>query len=799
MKTNFLTFNFKKILFLTVFFIFTVLSSYSQNTGTISGKISDITDSNPINDVNIVLKPGTLGGITNTEGLYKIEGIKPGIYSIKITHLNYKSIEQEVEIVSNKSSTYNFKLEPISKMLSPVIIEGEREKKQPFAINRIDSKQFEETAVRDIGDYLRSIPNVAAIRKGGASLDPVIRGFKFSQLNIQLDHGMKIEGGCPNRMDPTASHVEPEDIDNIEVFKGPYALKYGPSLGGVVNINTIKPIPYNKFQIHVKALRGYESNWNGNKEYLRINGGDKRIFFDLSGTRKNYGDYEDGDGNKVFSSFNRYSYKAQLSFIPIENHLINLSYGEYHAKDVKYPALQMDEREDNTQLMSLDYKVINLTKNFKNLKLKIYRSSVEHLMDNYERSISDTVATYVLVDPINIGGRLEGLLSFNKHNFIVGADYENVVKDGTRTKNMIGMMPNTSGSYNIKVEKLWSNAQINNLGIFSEYNSVYGAYELMGVARIDFNSATSDDIIVKNPGGANIYHYGSDSTASDYVNISGAVGITRNINEDFSVSLALGRGVRNPDMLERYIMLLPVGYDNFDYVGNPQLKPEVNNEIDLTVKYNNKKYGDVEFNAFYAYVTDFIMGERIPKSVQKPLTANVLAVKKFVNTEDVTLKGFEFAWASPKEHKLTASLSVAYTMATISKILKHITDSTGANIIGDKLLTNDTVSEIPPLEANVALNYKFFKDKFNAHGGLRLVSSQKKVSEAMYEPETDGFMLANLSLTYYHNRYLSATAGVNNLFDKAYYEHLNRRIVGSRTARLYEPGRVFYINLIVNI
>ncbi len=774
--------------------------AFSQNTGNIKGKIIDKNTGNPIADVNILAQPGNIGSITNSEGYYKIEGLKPGTSTLTVSHINYNSVEQSVEIIANKSITQDFELEPIVKTLTTVNILSELNDKQPYLVAKIKARQLEETSIHDIGDYLKSVPNVSAIRKGGTALDPVIRGLKFSQLNIQLDHGIKIEGGCPNRMDPTASHIEPEDIDNIEIIKGPFALKYGPSLGGVVNINTIKPIPYENFEIHLKGIRGYESNWNGNREYLRINGGSKKIFFDVSGTRKNYGNYEDGNGNEVLSSFDKYSYKAQLSVIPFKNHIINFSYGEYHSRDVRYPALQMDEREDNTRLMSFDYKGVDYTKWLKEINFKIYESRIEHLMDNYYRSKSDTMATNVTVEPVNTGGRLEGTLLFGKHNINAGIDYENIVKDGTRNKNMIGMMPIVTGSYNIKTEKLWNNAEINNLGIFAEYKSTYNIFDILGLLRVDFNNASSDDIIVKNLGGADIFHYASDSASTDYTNISGALGLTGNINENFSVSLALGRGVRSPDMLERFIMLLPVGYDNFDYVGNPQLKPEINNEADITIRYNNKKYGNIELNAFYAYVNDFIMGKRLPKSDQMPLSENVLAVKKFVNSDEpVILNGFEFAWASPQKYNLTASLSAAYTTATIKKILMYVTDSSNTNIVADKEIKNDPLSEIPPFEGNINLNYRFFKNRFNINGQIRIVASQKRVSEAMYEPQTDGFTIANLSLTYHHNKYISATAGVNNLFDEAYYEHLNRRIIGSKTARLYEPGRVFFINLVIDI
>jgi outer membrane receptor protein involved in Fe transport len=45
---------------------------------------------------------------------------------------------------------------------------------------------------------------------------------------------------------------------------------------------------------------------------------------------------------------------------------------------------------------------------------------------------------------------------------------------------------------------------------------------------------------------------------------------------------------------------------------------------------------------------------------------------------------------------------------------------------------------------------------------------------------------------------MGVSAGVNNIFDVSYYEHLNRRIVGS-TEKLYEPGRMLFVNLNLSI
>jgi len=77
------------------------------------------------------------------------------------------------------------------------------------------------------------------------------------------------------------------------------------------------------------------------------------------------------------------------------------------------------------------------------------------------------------------------------------------------------------------------------------------------------------------------------------------------------------------------------------------------------------------------------------------------------------------------------------------------------------------------------------------------VAAQNKVSEAYYEPSSPGFTTLDFILTYEYNAHLKVYAGVTNIFNTTYYEHLNRRIIGSN-ALLYEPGRMFYMNLIFN-
>lgn len=677
-------------------------------------------------------------------------------------------------------------------MLEPIIIMDQATNEVVYiASNYIDKAELQSAPIRDVGEYLRSIPNVSGIRRGGAAIDPVMRGYKYSQLNVILNNGTKIEGGCPNRMDPVSSHIEAEDIENIEIIKGPFSLKYGPSFGGVINLVSESPKPFDKFEIHANALYGMESNWNGKKVHGSIYGGNRKIFFHVAGGYKNYGNYESGnrEGNDTTysSAFKKFNYLAKLGYIFNPNHQLTLSYDGIHGMNVMYPALPMDEKSDDTNILSIDYAARNLSPFFKSLDIKVYRSDVYHVMDNSHRPNYSFMQMVADVDAVNTGGRAALSMQFGSHGLVAGLDYENIKKDGKR----VGFM-SMMGTTSTNVKNLWLDAFIQNVGLFAEYRKLFSSYEINASIRGDFNSATSGDTlkIIRD----NIEYF--NELDSKYLNLSASLGITKTINRWLNVSFAFGRGTRSPNMLERYIKLLAVGYDKYDYLGNPQLKPETNNEIDLTMQIDHEGLGNVYLNFFYSYVQDYITANLLPSSVITPQTQGVLGVKQFYNTDYITSKGFEFGYKTPERHKLGVDLVAAYTYGVIPSITQYVTD--GTEVINAVEIKNDALPEIPPFEATLNIYYKILKGDLIPRLTVRAVAEQNHTSLAFYEFDTPGFCIMNFSMRYKIKEYTAFNVGISNIFNRAYYEHLNRRIIGTDN-NLFEPGRSFFATIFVNI
>ena len=92
--------------------------------------------------------------------------------------------------------------------------------------------------------------------------DPVLRGFKYDQINVVYDGGQSATAACPNLMDPFTSQMPPNMIRRIEILTGPHALRYGCSFGATINFIPVSPRFSDEHRVYGRISGGYESNGN---------------------------------------------------------------------------------------------------------------------------------------------------------------------------------------------------------------------------------------------------------------------------------------------------------------------------------------------------------------------------------------------------------------------------------------------------------------------------------------------------------------------------------------------------------
>ena len=86
---------------------------------------------------------------------------------------------------------------------------------------------------------------------------------------MQYDGGVQVMHACPNRMDPITTHVAPEEVERIELIKAAtFSVRYGQTMGGVINIITQQPNRLKSFTIGGAVESGYETN--GDSKLARL-------------------------------------------------------------------------------------------------------------------------------------------------------------------------------------------------------------------------------------------------------------------------------------------------------------------------------------------------------------------------------------------------------------------------------------------------------------------------------------------------------------------------------------------------
>lgn len=755
--------HFIKIGYLLLLLIFAVLPSqqvFAQEAGTIEGYITDAQTGKPVVGAGVVVLPGRQGSSTNEQGHYRISNIPAGQYTLATSHLNFEKKEVRFSIALGETRRIDLQLiNRNSHQMEPVTVIARRQSSQPD--QRIDVRSTVNPS-RDAGDFLRNVPNVGGIRKGGGNgVDPVIRGFKKQQLNVQFDGAVSVQGACPNRMDPPTSHVQIEDVERVEVLKGPYALRYGPSFGGVVNFISRKPQLGPDFSIDGHLSSSYESNVEGKRVTGGLSGGDDTIFFSASGSYSDFGDYKDGSGATIPAGVRSSDYAVRLGGNPFAGHHLEVGLRQSFMRDADYPALMMDMREDNTTIFNLDYSISRPAKILNSLDFKAYHSYVDHLMDNRDKDMFSMVSAVTDARTRVYGMRAETHLNTAPGMWYIGSDMKFSHIEGIRTRDFkMGAMAG-----NTLTDNVWQNGETNNIGFYTEYRTSVKAFELVGATRIDFNWANAEK-----PDPA--FAASTNGLRSDFTNYSISAGVKRSLGEHWMAGLWLGRGVRSPGLQERYINYLPVGMDPYEYIGNPGLKPEINNQADLMLQWDGT-VGLLKTSVFYSRVDDFISAAVRPDLSPKQM--GVPGVKQFTNVDHARLYGFEATWQNPARQRLNLQLSAAYT-------------------IGDNLDTGDDLPQIPPFEVDARLSYRFLQGRLIPRVSWRGVTAQNRVAESYGETRTPGFSVTDATVSAMPYRDVTFSIGVKNIFDKNYYEHLNRSVTGTTTP-IYDPGRSLFFEL----
>ena len=240
----------------------------AQATGAVTGVVRDRSTLQPMNGVQITVVGTQRGGVSDARGRFLIQNVPAGQQTLEAVFIGYGSAQQPVTVTAGGTAEVNFELGISAVSLDEVIVTGTAgavERRQLGAtVASVDvSKVQEIVPVADVSSVLQAripgVRSIATVGGVGSSKDLRIRGtssFELGQRPVVYIDGVRVDtrqtewgaslGSCCSFSggagEDRLSDLNPDDIERIEVIKGPAAGTLYGSEGsnGVIQIFTKK-------------------------------------------------------------------------------------------------------------------------------------------------------------------------------------------------------------------------------------------------------------------------------------------------------------------------------------------------------------------------------------------------------------------------------------------------------------------------------------------------------------------------------------------------------------------------------
>lgn len=654
-----------------------------------------------------------------------------------------------------------------------IVVIGVRE--TPIGEEVLDLDKQSGRPAADGAELLRSVTGLSLGRFGGRGLEPVLRGQSQGRINVLLD-GAYVHGGCPNRMDPPTSFAAVNSYERIVVLKGVQTLQYGGGGSGGTLLFERDNEPSQE-GITGSLRAGSSSNgmtsdmaldvaWSGERTYLRMNMEDRSA-----------DSYKDGDGETVRSAYDEQSIYLAAGLRLRYQDRLELAYEHTRTDDALFPGAGMDAPMDESDQFRLRYQGYDIGP-LTTLRAELYSADVEHLMDNYSnRELTMGTALRVPSASDTVGARVIGELQPSADvQLMVGVDYQARERTATRFMGPAPGMDTLVNAY------MWPDTSLDQFGLFSELSWTIDDTVIKAGLRYDRVTADADTVDLDPPAPAlaspnALYQQYYSLTHNDEItenNLGGLLRIEHRLGDSWMGFAGVSRTLRTADASERFLGAAnPVPM--MRWIGNPGLDPEAHQQLDTGLVFQSHNHR-VDTVLFYDDVSDYILRDRAHGQAGVLQSDNASIYRNV----DARLYGVEGNWQWTGDNGWETSISLAWVRAT--------------NTDEDR-----PIAQTPPLNGSVRIAYN--RDTWRAGADLRWSADQDRVEanpsmdSGLDAGATPGWGVLDLFGRMNLGTFGALSAGVDNVFDRTYANHLNR---GNRdpfypeALRVNEPGRVLW-------
>lgn len=240
--------------------LFVGFPAWTQNChATLYGTVTEAETGEPVPFAEVFLVETGQGQITDEKGKFVFTELCERAYTVTCDHIGCHHLSKEIKLVGEMSLDFSLAHEALNlgevvvqeKAIAPTTTQTER---------TLSSATLDAAKGQTMGDMLKLLPGVSSLNTGGSISKPVIRGLHSNRV-LMLNNGVRQEGqqwGSEH-----APEIDPYIADNVSVVYGASGVRYGSdAIGGVVLVEP-KPLRQQKGVGGEVNLAGFSNGRSG--------------------------------------------------------------------------------------------------------------------------------------------------------------------------------------------------------------------------------------------------------------------------------------------------------------------------------------------------------------------------------------------------------------------------------------------------------------------------------------------------------------------------------------------------------
>lgn len=604
---------------------------------------------------------------------------------------------------------------------------------------------------------LSGISGITLIKRGNYAQEATIRGLNAGQINTTID-GMHIFGACTDRMDPISSYVEPNNLGSIRLNLGPDENQNGSQTSSL-DFKLLKATPSAAKRVSGKVGLGFETNSLARQTLGSVQYSRTRWALQLNAIYRQADNYIAGNKEEIlFSQYQKWNAGGSFTGVLNEHHRIYLDYLQDNGKNIGYPALTMDVAFADAKIGSVSHVYEDKSRKLFRWETKVYMNYIDHAMDDTKRPAEQVPMHMDMPGTSKTTGFFSGgSIRLAQQNFlyIKATGYQNDLH-----AEMTMYPDNGNKMFMLTIP----DARRSTLGLnISDKHFFHSGTEISFGGRLEYVQSEITTLIGRQTMTSS-YAGNPDKSKLIY---NAFVRFEQKLKKKVVLFANASYSLRHASLQEMYGFYLYNRVDAHDYLGNPDLKPEVSLNINLGVKTEHKKW-NASAQLFTYQFQNYITGIRLDG--YSVMTIGGSGVKQYINLASANISGAE------------------YTIQW-KPIEKFLIQTTGAISIGQDV-DGEALPFIPPFRSVNKIQYDlkgyFIKAEYTA------AAVQNRVSTEKYgEKTTPAFHVFNVGVTKrfsFEKNYLQCSLNLDNILDAVYFEHLD-------VMKIHRQGR----NLTMNV